>query len=48
MKSQTLTNLAKLVDEGQRYDIPILAVTAVGKEMARDARYLGIGLQNCS
>jgi 3-hydroxy-5-phosphonooxypentane-2,4-dione thiolase len=41
-ESQTLTNLAKLVDEGQRYEIPVLAVTAVGKEMARDARYLAL------
>ncbi len=41
-EKQTLTNLAKLVDEGQRYGIPVLAVTAVGKEMARDARYLGL------
>lgn len=39
---QTLANLAKLVDEGEKYSIPILAVTAVGKEMARDARYLGL------
>lgn len=39
---QTLTNLATLVDTGQRYGIPILAVTAVGKEMVRDARYLGL------
>ena len=39
---QTLANLAKLVDEGEKYGIPVLAVTAVGKEMARDARYLGL------
>src|SRR5919108_1255091 len=39
---QTLANLAKLVDEGEKYSIPILAVTAVGKEMARDAKYLGL------
>jgi len=38
----TLLNLAKLVDEGQKYGIPVLAVTAVGKEMTRDARYLGL------
>jgi 3-hydroxy-5-phosphonooxypentane-2,4-dione thiolase len=41
-ENQTLTNLSKLVDEGERYGIPVLAVTAVGKEMARDARYLGL------
>ena len=40
---QTLLNLGKLVDEGQRYGIPVLAVTAVGKELEkRDARYLSL------
>jgi putative autoinducer-2 (AI-2) aldolase len=39
---QTLANLAKLVDEGEKYGIPVLAVTAVGKEMGRDTRYLGL------
>lgn len=39
---QTLSNLAQLADEGQRYGIPVLAVTAVGKDMARDARYLSL------
>jgi putative autoinducer-2 (AI-2) aldolase len=41
-EKQTLVSLAKLVDEGERYGIPVLAVTAVGKDMARDARYLGL------
>ncbi|MBL7197527.1 MAG: 3-hydroxy-5-phosphonooxypentane-2,4-dione thiolase [Candidatus Omnitrophica bacterium] len=39
---QTLINLARLIDEAQDYGIPVLAVTAVGKEMARDARYLSL------
>ena len=39
---QTLANLSTLVDNGERYGIPILAVTAVGKELVRDARYLGL------
>ncbi|HEY4687172.1 MAG TPA: 3-hydroxy-5-phosphonooxypentane-2,4-dione thiolase [Candidatus Subteraquimicrobiales bacterium] len=39
---QTLMSLARLIDEGEKYGIPVLAVTAVGKEMARDARYLGL------
>jgi putative autoinducer-2 (AI-2) aldolase len=38
----TLLNLSKLVDAAQRYGIPVLAVTAVGKEMTRDARYLAL------
>jgi putative autoinducer-2 (AI-2) aldolase len=41
-EKQTLVSLARLVDEGQRYGIPVLAVTAVGRDMARDARYLGL------
>lgn len=40
---QTILNLSKLVDEGTRYGIPTLAVTAVGKELEkRDARYLSL------
>ncbi len=40
---QTLINLAKLIDEGQSLGIPVLAVTAVGKELEkRDARYLSL------
>ena len=41
-EKQTLTNLAALVDEGIDAGVPVLAVTAVGKEMTRDARYLGL------
>jgi putative autoinducer-2 (AI-2) aldolase len=39
---QSLLNLSRLVDEGERYGMPVLAVTAVGREMNRDARYLGL------
>lgn len=40
---ETLLNLSKLVDEGEEYGIPVMAVTAVGKELEkRDARYLGL------
>lgn len=39
---QTLLSLTTLVDKAERYGIPVLAVTAVGKEMVRDARYLGL------
>lgn len=41
-EKQTLVSLGELVDQGERYGIPVLAVTAVGREMARDARYLGL------
>ena len=39
---QTLKNLATLISECEEYGIPVLAVTAVGKEMTRDARYLSL------
>lgn len=39
---QTLMSLAQLVSEAEGYGIPVLAVTAVGKDMVRDARYLGL------
>lgn len=42
-QNRTLTNLAKLVDEGEEFGIPVLAVTAVGKELEkRDAKYLSL------
>lgn len=39
---ETLDNLARLINEGNRHGLPTLAVTAVGREMVRDARYLGL------
>lgn len=40
---ESLVSLGNLVNEGEEYGIPILAVTAVGKELEkRDARYLGL------
>ena len=42
-EKETLLNLAKLVNECEGYGIPVMAVTAVGKELEkRDARYLGL------
>ena len=46
-EKETIDNLSKLVDEGEKYGIPVLAVTAVGKEMVRDARYLGLASRIC-
>ena len=40
---QTLLSLSQLVNEGERYGIPVLAVTAVGKELQkRDVRFLSL------
>jgi putative autoinducer-2 (AI-2) aldolase len=40
---QSLSNLAKLVDECEDYGVPVMAVTAVGKELEkREARYLAL------
>jgi putative autoinducer-2 (AI-2) aldolase len=42
-EKDSLLNLSKLVDEGEKYGIPVMAVTAVGKELEkRDARYLAL------
>ncbi len=46
---QTLTNLASLVDKGQEYGIPVLAVTAVGKELGkRDFRFISLSCRIAS
>ena len=39
---QTVVNLGKLVSKAEQYGIPVLAVTAVGKELGKDARYLSL------
>ena len=41
-EDRTISNLGRLVNEAERYGMPVLAVTAIGKEMGRDARYLGL------
>lgn len=39
---KSIANIVKLIDTGTRYGIPTLAVTGVGKDMQRDARYFGL------
>lgn len=41
-EDRTISNLGRVVNEAEEYGMPVLAITAVGKEMARDARYLGL------
>jgi putative autoinducer-2 (AI-2) aldolase len=41
-EKQTLSNMALLIDEAEDSGMPVLAVTAVGKDMVRDARYIGL------
>ena len=42
-EKQSLINLAKLVDEGEELGMPVMAITAVGKELEkRDAKYLAL------
>jgi putative autoinducer-2 (AI-2) aldolase len=47
-ETQSVRNMTLLVDAGQRYGIPVLAVTAVGKELTRDARYLRLATRICA
>jgi len=39
-ETQSVHNMTRLVDLGLRYGIPVMGVTAVGKELTRDAKYL--------
>ena len=41
-ETQSIANLTTLVDGGMRYGIPVMGVTAVGKDMVRDSRYFGL------
>lgn len=45
---QSIINMTKMVDLGTRYGIPTLAVTAVGKDMVRDARYFRLATRICA
>jgi putative autoinducer-2 (AI-2) aldolase len=47
-ETQSVHNMTRLVDAGQRYGIPVLAVTAVGRELTRDARYLRLATRICA
>jgi putative autoinducer-2 (AI-2) aldolase len=47
-ETQTVRNMTTLVDAGLRYGLPVLGVTAVGRELVRDARYLGLATRICA
>ena len=47
-ETQSVHNMTRLVDEGYKRGIPVLGVTAVGKELVRDARYLGLATRICA
>ena len=47
-ETRSVHNLTRLVDRGLRYGIPVMGVTAVGKELTRDARYLRLATRICA
>ncbi len=47
-ETQTIHNMTRLVDAGLRYGIPTLGVTAVGKNMTRDAKYFRLACRICA
>jgi putative autoinducer-2 (AI-2) aldolase len=47
-ETQTVTNMTRMVDRGNRYGIPTLGVTAVGKDMVRDAQYFRLATRICA
>jgi 3-hydroxy-5-phosphonooxypentane-2,4-dione thiolase len=46
-QQQTILNLTDMINQAEAYGIPVLAVTAVGKTMARDLRYLALASRIC-
>jgi putative autoinducer-2 (AI-2) aldolase len=47
-ETQSVHNMTRLIDKGMRYGMPVLAVTAVGKDMDRDARYFRLACRMCA
>lgn len=47
-ETRSVHNMTRLVDMGMRYGIPTMAVTAVGKDMVRDARYFRLACRMCA
>jgi len=47
-ETRTVANMTRLVDRAARYGLGVLAVTAVGRELTRDARYLGLATRICA
>jgi putative autoinducer-2 (AI-2) aldolase len=47
-ETRSVHNLTRLVDAGQRYGVAVLAVTAVGRELTRDARYMRLATRICA
>ena len=47
-ETQSVHNLTRLVDLGLRYGIPVMGVTAVGKQLTRDAKYLRLACRICA
>ena len=47
-ETQSVHNMTRLVDMGLRHGIPTLAVTAVGRDMVRDARYFRLACRICA
>ena len=47
-ETQSIHNMTRLVDVGNRYGVPVFAVTAVGKNMVRDAKYFRLATRICA
>jgi len=47
-ETRTVNNMTRLVDLGNRHGVAVLGVTAVGKNMTRDARYLRLACRICA
>jgi len=47
-ETRSVHNMTRLVDAGMRYGLPVLGVTAVGKELTRDVKYIRLATRICA
>jgi putative autoinducer-2 (AI-2) aldolase len=47
-ETRSVHNMTKLVDAGLRVGMPVMGITAVGKDMVRDAKYFRLATRICA
>ena len=47
-ETKSVHNMTRMVDIGNRYGMPVMGVTAVGKDMVRDAKYMRLAARICA
>ncbi|MBF0107697.1 MAG: 3-hydroxy-5-phosphonooxypentane-2,4-dione thiolase [Magnetococcales bacterium] len=47
-ETRSIQNMTQLVEAGNRFGVPVLGVTAVGKQLTRDAKYMRLATRICA